>query len=128
MLKYFVFLVSLTLFSEHVVFKGVKMPSYSEAGLLESIIKCQKAIQKDSFVDMSGVELEVFDEQQTKINTAKCKYLQYEKLISGSDKIYMKSSKMDLSGLGFEYDLTKKELTIQKDVLIYLNETEGEKK
>lgn len=128
MLKLIVFFVSLSAFSQHVIFKGVNLPAYSEKGILESLIKCQTAVQLDHSVEMNTVEMEMFDEQKTNIKTEKCKYQKHEKLLSGSDEIFMKSLKMDLSGLGFEYDLTKKELSIQKNVVIYLNAPQGEKK
>ena len=128
MLKVCLFLLCCSAFSQGVSFRGVKLPSYSLEGELESVIRCHTAINNNGSVEMNKVELELLGSSKTLIRAAMCKYFPYKKHVSSKSQILLESDKMVLTGTGFEYDLNTKELKIHKDVIIYLNSSEGEVK
>ncbi|MCM8528844.1 MAG: LPS export ABC transporter periplasmic protein LptC [Lentisphaeraceae bacterium] len=128
MFKYLLFLTSFSLLSQQITFKGVSLPNFSEKGQLESVVNCQRAERIGNIVEMEKVEIDVFDDQKTKLRTEKCVFQQYKKKLSGKEKVFLNNSQIDLEGQGFDYDLVKKELTIENDVTIYLNPPKGEQK
>lgn len=128
MTKFLLFFLCLSTLAQGIKFKGLTLPAYSIDGQLESIIRCQNAVHENGAVNMNGVELEVFADSKTLMKTSKCKYLQSDKKVRGHKRIFIESKKMELSGEGFEYDLSTKELKIHKNVVIYLNITEEDEK
>lgn len=121
MLKILIFFTAISLFAQELKVSGASIPTFDKKGKLESVMNCRSAIQQNGRIHMSGVEMFINDQNKTQMKTPKCQFLRFEKLIKGEDEIKLKSTEMTLHGRSFVYDLESKVLTIQKDVVIYLN-------
>lgn len=111
--------------ADKIIVKGIRIPVYQEGRDIPILLLTGKEAKPIGVrVEMKGVKLVWYGDHMKdirgQVETDVAVYDQSSKTVAGGDKITYKSPEIDISGVGFDIDHTKKTLHVRSNVEVVI--------